>query len=75
MMRWLKGSIVLLLLAVAFIMLVALPYQMSFAVRTPLTTSPADQGVKFEQIKLQPADARIELDGWWMPAPRPTRWR
>lgn len=56
------------LAAAAWTFLVYVPRQVVYAERWPVTQSPADVGVQFEDVMLRPADEAIELAGWWMPA-------
>jgi pimeloyl-ACP methyl ester carboxylesterase len=34
----------------------------------PITASPADYGLRYEEVAFAPADRTIHLRGWWMPA-------
>jgi pimeloyl-ACP methyl ester carboxylesterase len=34
----------------------------------PLTTTPADEGLAFEDFVVSPQDSELKLAGWWMPA-------
>ncbi len=61
----------LLFAAVLFVSLVYIPRQVIYAARYPITESPADVGVEFEDVTISPADAPLNLQGWWMPAADP----
>ena len=63
-------SLILLALCAicAWVLLYYIPQAMLFVPRTPLTSSPADVGLDYENILLRPADVGIELEAWWMPA-------
>jgi len=39
--------------------------------RSPITRSPAELNIAFEDVALTSADSLVELAGWWMPAPEP----
>jgi uncharacterized protein len=70
-MRKLKWASALLILAAAGFMMAFLPWKMSHAVRVQLSGTPAEKGLTYQEVKLQPSDARIDLAGWWMPAAKP----
>lgn len=66
--RWLLGGALLVSVIVAYAYGVLIPREAIYLDRWPLTTSPADVGVEFEDIVLRPSDTDLELQGWWMPA-------
>jgi len=57
-----------LLAGAAWLSLVTIPRQAMVVERLPLTTSPADVGLPFEDFSVSPADADLDIRGWWMPA-------
>jgi pimeloyl-ACP methyl ester carboxylesterase len=61
----------LLVTACAYGVLVAIPNEAIYRERNPLTTSPADAGLAFENITLSPSDSDLQLSGWWIPATEP----
>lgn len=66
------GSVSVLFAAVvSFVSLVYIPRQVVYAARYPITESPADVGIAYEDVTIRPADEPIELQGWWMPAAEP----
>jgi len=51
---------------------VYVPRQIVYAARYPITESPADVGVAFQDVTLHPADdPTLNLEGWWMEAETP----
>ena len=68
MKRSLGSIAALLIVALAYLMLVNIPQQMMVRSDIPLTASPADAGVAYEDFRVSPADQDIVLHGWWMPA-------
>lgn len=63
--------LVLLSMVAAFVSLIYIPRQVVYAARYPVTESPADVGVEYEDVTIVPADEPLSLQGWWMPAPDP----
>ena len=61
----------LLVTVCGYAVLVAIPSEAIYRERNPLTTSPADVGLTFEDIMLSPSDSNLQLAGWWMPAAEP----
>jgi len=61
----------LLAAVVAGGMLVYVPRAVVYPERYPVTASPADVGLSWEDIELSPAEGGPRLSGWWMPAPAP----
>jgi pimeloyl-ACP methyl ester carboxylesterase len=61
----------LLVTACGYGVLVAIPNEAIYRERNPLTTSPADVGLAFENITLSPSDSELQLSGWWIPAAEP----
>lgn len=52
--------------------LVAAPLFLLDDLRRPLARGPADLGIAgFEDVVLEPADAKIAIRGWWFPVERP----
>lgn len=70
-MRALKWGLGIFVTAILVFLLVFLPWKMSFAVPTPLDGTPADQGLVFESVVLEPSDQKIELAGWWIASDNP----
>ncbi|MEM1112474.1 MAG: alpha/beta fold hydrolase [Pseudomonadota bacterium] len=60
-----------LILALGYLLLVSIPAQMKLPGELAITTSPADLGLAFENFSLQPEDAELTLQGWWIPADSP----
>lgn len=58
----------LLLLALTYITLVAIPREATREQRNPLTGTPADVDLVFEDFVVSPGDTDLALAGWWMPA-------
>jgi pimeloyl-ACP methyl ester carboxylesterase len=65
--RW-RIVLALLLLALVYITLVAIPREAVKEQRYPLTGSPTDVGLVFEEFEVSPGDTDLTLAGWWMPA-------
>lgn len=66
------GAVSLLLTTVAaFVSLIYIPRQVVYAARYPITESPADVGVEYEDVTIVPVDEPLSLQGWWMPAAEP----
>jgi pimeloyl-ACP methyl ester carboxylesterase len=63
-------AIALLLLG-TYLSLIAIPQQALYGERSPLTTSPADVGLVFEDFVVTPEDHALPLHGWWIPAENP----
>jgi pimeloyl-ACP methyl ester carboxylesterase len=63
--RWIA-----LLLAAALLLLfgAVIPREAKHPEHQPITLSPADVGLGYENITLRPADRPLELAAWWMPA-------
>jgi len=70
-MRKLYWTLGTLTVFIAAVLLVIIPWKMSFAERNPLEGSPADLGLEYETITLHPSDQPIDLEGWWIPADNP----
>lgn len=51
-------------------LLLLVPWSAVQPVHIAIEQSPADVGLPFEEFRVQPEDAAIELAGWWMPAER-----
>lgn len=66
------GSIALLLFCFAYVALVAIPQRALHPARMPVTTTPADQGLVFEDFVVSPQGSELQLAGWWMPAENAT---
>ncbi len=58
----------LLLAALGYIAMVAVPREALKEQRNPVLGSPADVGLAFEEFVVSPADSDLKLAGWWMPA-------
>lgn len=72
MARRLTTALALLLaLGCAYALLYAVPLEATKPVHVPLTTSPADVGLHYEDFTVSPSDAPLTLQGWWMPARAP----
>ncbi|MGB1142323.1 MAG: alpha/beta hydrolase [Halioglobus sp.] len=56
---------------IAGILFVVIPSQAIKAIHVPLTTSPTDVGLAYENFTLTPTDADLTLKGWWMAADDP----
>jgi len=59
---------ILLLVACTYVALVAVPREIVRPQRTALTTTPAAEGLVFEDFVISPQDSTLKLAGWWMPA-------
>jgi pimeloyl-ACP methyl ester carboxylesterase len=59
--------ITLVLLGFVYIMFVAIPREAIKEQRNPLTGTPADVGLVFEDFVITPQDTELTLAGWWMP--------
>lgn len=59
---------ILLLAACVYVALIAVPSEVVRPQRTPLTTTPAEEGLAYEDFVISPQDSPIKLAGWWMPA-------
>ena len=57
--------------ALLYALLVAVPQAAVEVAPIPVTGSPADLGLSYESFTVTPADARLTLQGWWMPAAQP----
>ena len=66
-----RSIIALLLFAFAYVVVLAVPKQAIMTERLPVTSTPADLGLAFEDITLSPRDGELNLAGWWIPAPNP----
>jgi alpha-beta hydrolase superfamily lysophospholipase len=60
--------VVLLLVACSYVALIAVPAEIVRPQRTALTTTPAEEGLAFEDFVISPQDSNLELAGWWIPA-------
>ena len=60
-----------LLAATAYVALVAIPGQVIHSERVPISKTPAEVGLGYEDFQVSPADLPLNLAGWWMPAERP----
>lgn len=67
-LKWATGAFTL---AALLFLLVILPWRMSLAVSVPLVGTPAEQGLVFEEISLNPPDQSIAISGWWIPTENP----
>lgn len=70
--RILFWFLLLLVAGYGYLSLVYVPQQALFGARSPITMSPADVGLDYEDVVLSPAGEKLELAAWWMPAERPT---
>lgn len=70
MRKWSVG-IVLCAAAISVFTLYYIPSQVVYASRYPITRTPAEVGVAYEDVVLRPADEDIGLQAWWMPATAP----
>jgi pimeloyl-ACP methyl ester carboxylesterase len=61
----------LLVAATVFVAAVYIPSKVIHAERVPITRTPAEVGLEFEDVVLEPADQSIRLAAWWMPAASP----
>ena len=61
----------LLLAGCAYVALIAIPRAAIQVQRNPVTSSPADVGLVFEEFVISPQDTELTLAGWWMPAQNP----
>jgi pimeloyl-ACP methyl ester carboxylesterase len=68
MKKLLWSIFVLLLLACTYVALVAVPGEIVRPQRTALETTPAEEGVAYEDFVISPQDSPLTLAGWWMPA-------
>ena len=68
MKRLLQAGCVLVALYL-FVALVYLPRAIVFGARMPITRSPAELGLEYEDVRLQPADRALALAAWWMEVP------
>jgi fermentation-respiration switch protein FrsA (DUF1100 family) len=68
--RWLKTIIILAAMIIAaFIGTSAyLGYSMTKVTRAPLTGSPADEGLKYEDVSFESSQDNLALSGWLLPA-------
>ncbi|GAB5451594.1 MAG: hypothetical protein Hals2KO_19220 [Halioglobus sp.] len=57
-----------MVLVFLWLSLIAIPRQSLVVERIPLTTSPADVGLRYESFNMNPDDSDLQLAGWWMPA-------
>ena len=53
---------------VAILVSYIIPQIALFEIRNSISMKPSDLGIHFEDIVLQPSDAKINIHGWWMPA-------
>ena len=60
--------IALLLFCFAYVALVAVPQRALHPPRMPVTTTPADEGLAFEDFVVSPEGSELKLAGWWIPA-------
>lgn len=69
-MNKISWSIVTLLcIALAYVVLVAIPVEAIYNTqRSAVTTTPAEVGLAFEDFVVTPQDSDLQLAGWWMPA-------
>ncbi|NCF20339.1 MAG: alpha/beta fold hydrolase [Haliea sp.] len=58
----------LLLTGLALLYAVVIPRAAIFPETQPITMTPADVGLEYEDITLIPADRPLRLAAWWMPA-------
>lgn len=62
------SSIALLLLGTAYVALIEVPEAAIHPQRVAVTTTPADEGLAFEDFVISPAGSALQLAGWWIPA-------
>lgn len=61
---------IVVLVGIAQVSLLAVPQQAIDTQRSPLTTTPADVNLAYENFSISPADTHmLTLHGWWIPAP------
>ncbi|MCB1688552.1 MAG: alpha/beta fold hydrolase [Halioglobus sp.] len=59
----------LLVIALAYVALVAIPEEAIYNTqRSAITSTPAAVGLAFEDFVVSPGDSELQLAGWWMPA-------
>ena len=63
--RW---TALILFAALTLVYAVAIPREALHPEHQPVTMTPADVGLDYENITLQPADRPLELAAWWMPS-------
>lgn len=63
--RWIA---LILLAALTLVYAVAIPREALYREHQAVTMTPADVGLDYENITLQPADRPLELAAWWMPS-------
>jgi len=63
--RWIA---LILFAALTLVYTVAIPREALHPEHQPVTMTPADVGLDYENITLTPADRPLELAAWWMPA-------
>src|SRR6201999_3421205 len=61
---------VIVVAALAF-WLLYIPAQVAKAVRYPLETTPASQGLRYEDVSFPAKGDGLTIRAWWMPAPTP----
>lgn len=64
-------SLIAIAAVIASVLFIVIPSQAIKAVHVPLTTSPADVGLAFEDFTVTPKDSDLTLQGWWIPADNP----
>lgn len=57
--------------AIAVLALYYIPSRVIHADRYPITRTPGEVGLVYEDVVLRPADEAIALQAWWMPATAP----
>jgi alpha-beta hydrolase superfamily lysophospholipase len=57
--------------ALLYTLVVAVPQASVDVERIPVSRSPADMGISYQNFTVTPADAHLSLQGWWMPAAQP----
>lgn len=62
------AAAILVIVMCSYVTLVSVPKEAIFRPLNPVTNSPADVGLIFENFVTSPTDADITLAGWWMPA-------
>jgi uncharacterized protein len=67
----LRAVAVLIIAAILYVLLVAVPEQAVSVESNPVTIDPSEVGLAFEDFVVTPADAELAVHGWWMPAEDP----
>ena len=58
-------------LSLGYLWLYSIPSRVVNMDSAPVTESPADQGLAFEEFVVSPSDGDLNIQGWWMPADAP----